>query len=409
VSSFDSSCRTCGINGQTNCLTCPNETYLQNLVGPSSCRDNCWNSSTYPDDWFNVCESCDISCLTCNGNSSESCMSCRNVTYLQKLIGPSSCEKTCPDGTYPDNLTNICQLCQSPCKTCTLNGTSNCTSCVDFTYLQPNNGPTTCNITCPTSYYGENSTNTCDHCYDDCLNCTTASSFNCTYCRYLNDFLQDEVGPNSCNLTCPDNKYYNDHNNSCTSTRMCRFDLYLYEYGDYRYQCLVDCPSHYFESLRGEVLFCRECDDSCTECEDYAEQCIACSEGHEARDFKINHNVCFCNDTTICLPICPYNMYLYQNSCLLQCPDGTYQKEDNPLNYTCMACESTCETCVGPSRKDCTSCDDTLNRNFSGIEANDAGECNCSSKYFEIVNECFGKLKFSNFFFKRNFSMFLYL
>ena len=394
----DYSCKNCLTNGSMNCLSCNNLTYLQNLVGPSSCKDLCPNSSTYPDNLTNVCESCDISCKTCKDKGISNCMSCKSLTYLQNLTGPSSCLDTCPQGTYRDNFTNICELCIPPCKNCTYNGTFNCTSCIDFTYLQPNTGQTSCNNSCPSNYYyAENTTFTCEKCDESCWECTTASSLNCTKCQFnnINDtYLQLEIGPISCNFNCSPERFKNFYNHSCTVSDECPDNLYSIEIEPEMYNCLSDCPFNYFESNRNGIKVCRQCDQSCSGCIDFSSQCIDCQTNYVPKQFTINYPVCFCNDSSKCNLTCPFNLYFHDNNCVLQCPDGSYTDEHDPYNYSCVPCDPQCQTCVGPSNTSCTSCNSTLHLNFYPINQTNYGLCNCSNGYFESEENCIRKLVF---------------
>jgi len=46
------------------------------------------------------------SCKSCSGPTNFDCLSCNAGKFLQFNPGPSSCESSCPDGFYPDYITN---------------------------------------------------------------------------------------------------------------------------------------------------------------------------------------------------------------------------------------------------------------------------------------------------------------
>ena len=157
---------------------------------------------------------CDSSCLTCNAaNDASQCMSCPSGTYLKTLVGPAQCVSTCPNHTYPDKVTNICQVCDFTCEICE-NSASNCISCQMGWYLTskhlclincPNNefmffDQKKCYSVCPEGYYGnildftcvlicpngtfKNSNHTlCEICSFDCQTCSQ-TSFYCGGCKY---------------------------------------------------------------------------------------------------------------------------------------------------------------------------------------------------------------------------------
>lgn len=96
----------------TNCSECTlNGTYMAYLSG-SSCVTTCPNQ-TYPDTGgglVNLCLPCDISCMTCTASPSP-CSSCSPNYYLYL----SECSPTCPTGFFQDNSTWSCQLCDVYC------------------------------------------------------------------------------------------------------------------------------------------------------------------------------------------------------------------------------------------------------------------------------------------------------
>jgi cysteine-rich repeat protein len=107
----------------------------------------------------------------------------------------------------------------------------------------------TCYATCPTSYFGNVNTSTCDNCSSNCLTCNHTAS-NC--------------------LTCPADRYYNNSNNcslcpdtcqQCTSDTACTQCIngsYIVRNGS----CIVDCspiPNCDICEIIGTTPICRNC------------------------------------------------------------------------------------------------------------------------------------------------------
>ncbi|XP_043934421.1 proprotein convertase subtilisin/kexin type 5-like [Protopterus annectens] len=86
-----------------------------------------------------------------------------------------------------------------------------------------------------------------------------------------------------------------------------------------------------------------------------------------------------CSNETYCLS-CQLGTYLYDGTCIQQCLPGTYL---DPNSWQCELCHSSCQTCQGPSPRDCTSCSDRISPPVYGqcyIVTCNAGQ------YFEVVD-----------------------
>ena len=61
-----------------------------------------------------------------------------------------------------------------------------------------------------------------------------------------------------------------------------------------------------------------------------------------------------------CMTCAENEIYIHpvDGSCLSECPDGYYARDDI---YECRICDITCYTCTGPLYNECTSCNDILN------------------------------------------------
>lgn len=176
-----------------------------------------------------ICSFCANSCLTCLSANSSACTSCYNTTYLNN----QACLNICPTTLYADGSLNICQLCMTPCLTCS--SLTYCLSCLDSSLFLVNGGClgcqspcstcsssiTTCAScslstgfpyllsnkcldTCPYSYYNDTALNKCSPCNIPCESCSTASTSSCITClpNYL--FLSG-----LCLFPCPSGYYSN--------------------------------------------------------------------------------------------------------------------------------------------------------------------------------------------------------
>ena len=89
-------------------------------------------------------------------------------------------------------------------------------------------------------------------------------------------------------------------------------------------ECVLpsDCPNFTLATTVGSVAVCANCTGSCASCATTTSTCTSCTTG----------------------------TYLYQSSCLAQCPVGTIA-----LGSDCVACTSPCSQCAG-TQTNCTSC-----------------------------------------------------
>jgi len=88
-----------------------------------------------------TCQTCDPTCLTCNGISANQCADCAtNYYYYQGY-----CRYVCPNGTYANGTTWQCLNCDLSCSYCFGSSNSSCTSCASGLYLYN----FTCTNSCP--------------------------------------------------------------------------------------------------------------------------------------------------------------------------------------------------------------------------------------------------------------------
>lgn len=77
------------------------------------------------------------------------------------------CYSSCPTGSYYSAAT--CIECISPCFSCV--NQNSCLSCVSGYYLYMSQ----CVLECPSTYFNNSNTNTCDPCEINCNECVDSS------------------------------------------------------------------------------------------------------------------------------------------------------------------------------------------------------------------------------------------
>ncbi|EAR90506.3 zinc finger lsd1 subclass family protein (macronuclear) [Tetrahymena thermophila SB210] len=363
-------CITCNAQG---CIKCQSNYYLYNF----KCNTVC--PSGYAPDSNQVCQLCDLSCQTCSKpQDNTSCLSCNPNHYLNPN---KTCQNTCPSSYWKNNSNWQCSACDSTCFNCQSPGDSNsCTSCSGYRFLTSNK----CLINCPSNTFPNIQTNNniCQPCDSSCKTCDGPNSNNCLSCNAPQFFLQSTK---TCVLSCNPNQYKNISNQTCsscdyscstcsgpsyTNCLSCSGNTFLYQN-----QCIANCPVKYFNNASNNQ--CTACDYTCQQCNGTApNNCLSCQL---PRYFDPTSNSCLmtCNSNqyhdlnsnlckqcdSLCLtcngPLisnctsCRQGLFLQNNICKPIC-DGSYYGET--LTNTCNPCDSTCLTCDGPNSNNCLSC-----------------------------------------------------
>ncbi|KAM3143243.1 hypothetical protein pb186bvf_004575 [Paramecium bursaria] len=208
------SCLTCQGFLSTDCLTCKLN-YI--LIGNSCICPNGYNILNAQQDCVQNSILCHQTCLTCIDNYQDKCISCdsqRQLLIENQLLFQFSCQ--CIDGYYDQN--NICQLCELSCLTCTSSGPTNCLTCdsnklriksnlnqcqCQSGYNDNLNEGTICVINLTTCHYS------CNVCfglaYDQCIECVISSNrqLNLNSCQCKSGYFEDgQQICLQCNQTC---------------------------------------------------------------------------------------------------------------------------------------------------------------------------------------------------------------
>jgi len=215
-------CQSCT---STNCTSCQNNgsnyLYMNVTVGIVNCVASC--PSNYYVDASGWCQHCPSTCTACTAyNSCTQCISnytlssgmctntnstvcttncqlCTNGNCLQcnlpylLLVNPntasSECVSVCPSGYFAGIYT--CNKCNSSCTACT-NTINNCIQCQPGLFLF---GYSCVNI-CPVGYFASTTSQFCQPCPNNCLNCYNTAT--CVTCQ-IGYFIYN----GQCYTTCP--------------------------------------------------------------------------------------------------------------------------------------------------------------------------------------------------------------
>ncbi|KAL4449882.1 hypothetical protein ABPG74_015001 [Tetrahymena malaccensis] len=423
-------CKKCNGPDQNNCLECPAGTFYNSLQ--NTCGTEC-PSKFYANTSNNKCDNCDATCKNCSDSGSDQCLECEGQLFLKD---GKYCSSSCNDNEYANILNNKCEICDKKCKTCKEKA-DQCTGCNPGTFL--NDGK--CQSDCPDSTFKNDKLNTCDKCDSSCLTCSGPSTFECNSCKEGTYLDQNK---NSCASQCP-SKYFGDNSSNkclecvencdvCSDNKKCQKCLsgFFLFYG----QCLDQCPEQYFNDKNTQQ--CSSCSKNCQTCFDSTSTgCLTCIP----RTFKnSDNNSCLHEtecpsgkyadfDTKKCEPCfstcaectgkdekqckqCIEGRLFYKGECLKECPSNTFKFEN-----TCFDCHSSCSTCYGGSELKCLTCSTGLlqegscvdkcllnyyastkngqqvclqcNEQCSKCNGPDSNNCTeCSSKLFMYQNQC---------------------
>lgn len=232
------SCKTCFGPSANNCLSCHNETFSffgnnSCLTGcPAGFYPNS-NLNLCNPCYQNIPPSTWGSCASCTGPQYNDCEGC--LDGYNYHVPSKTCVVNCPTGTFANTTTKLCDPCfqatassssdQQSCFTCNGPLVNNCLSCYPGIYYYPQG--LRCVTTCPIGSYPNTITNVCDSCADSCASCIGPSSTECTSCG---SGLFLDISTSSCVGSCPNGTYPD------AQTRVCE-PCYTAKIGDGQFSC----------------------------------------------------------------------------------------------------------------------------------------------------------------------------
>ena len=288
-------------------------------VNPNNFAEFTCPNKTYKDDVSYTCAACPLGCDLCVNASPYGCKSCSPGFVDVDGI----CE--CDTGTYYNWVLRICskyeflglQLidliininvigsCMNGCDSCT--SSTDCSLCSAGYYLDSTSGSSgTCAQTCPSGYFGNETTRICDIliCPENCLLCP--DSVSCTQCEATH--LLENGG---CTTV-------------CSSTNPIAFNG----------NCLNSCPQGYSNIVQSSTNTCILCDEGCLTCLGSApDNCLTCNSSSFLQNgmcLPCNSSCETCSMDANNCTYCPSGTYLLESTCVSVCP-GTV----NEVNRSC--------------------------------------------------------------------------
>jgi len=168
------SCQSCTGPLTTQCLSCRPGHFLSDNVCVSSCPTGSFLKKR-------TCVHCMDHCSKCS--SSVTCSQCASNFYW--LMDKQQCVKKCPNSYFVNVAVQECEKCLDNCKRC--QSSLYCSSCMeDFIYHVPTHS---CIQPCLDGYF-LNATGICELCTSPCRTCSTNAS-QCTSCTTGTAFYQD--------------------------------------------------------------------------------------------------------------------------------------------------------------------------------------------------------------------------
>ena len=332
---------------------------------------------------------CPTGCENCHA-SNQSCTSC---SPHYPLLYEGRCWSKCPLGSLPNPTAGTCSPCAATCRSCIGGLANQCTSCEFFgvnAYLSTTGE---CVLSCPAGSYVDEH-RVCHACSPRCKTCKGPLATDCTSCV-----------DNSCKRT------------HCPSVVFPVLDIL--DHGDWRGQCISNCPDGRYSNASG---VCLRCDAACARCNGPSRfHCIDptpltpflasdCAPG-ATRVGKACRKVCAAGRYPVSAPgkgctkclnydcdECDYDNPTQCITCKTHelvrggwadgfrfdaaddwrrnsplpgryypwarpirngttCVEGCGASEYVTSTGTCASCDASCSTCSGDSARSCTSCD----------------------------------------------------
>ena len=338
-------CVTCNGEGSANqCTSCANNAYLN-----STPRGNCVcmaGSSTATDAQHCSPIACDPTCLSCVGNLSSQCTSCR----AHASGAPGTC--ACTSGYFPNPTSASCTSCDPSCATCSGGLTSQCLSCK----ANANGAPGIC--VCLSGFYPDPTPALCTICEVTCTACNGAGAGACTSCHAGAGLASGSPGPCSCLA----GSVPNPNSAHCTLATACHFSCSACSTPMDSSQCTNCYANASLVSNPGPCL----CSNNAVPTPDVANcalchlTCLNCVQANDSSQCTSCHGLAVLSS-------------LAPSSCL--CPSSAFP---SPNVTNCVLCHSTCGSCIWPGGpSECTSCLD-----LAALAASSPSECRCSEGAF---------------------------
>ncbi|KAL4465784.1 hypothetical protein ABPG73_014233 [Tetrahymena malaccensis] len=359
------------LEGRQCSETCPK--FYKVIQGKFLCAEMCQGLFIYEDNNLKCTDQCDYgyisilnelicrkcqaaNCFKCSSKQQNYCIECHSQYKSVDGICKYICENLA--------LVNVKEECQFNIKIqfCQIQEQGKCIKCAkNFKYDEIEN-----KCICQTLItYFDSTTNTCNKYCDE--NCQICNNNQCTQCK-PNAFLIQNRLISRCVQKCPIGYFPKQNKNEII------------------YQTCVQCPLQCFSCTN--LLNCTECKSEYNElpCNDSSGNvyCQISSQPFKGvqsyRDqccMVQNCKICSLDFPQTCQKCDDRYPYLYLNTCLQVCPEGTYADEQ----YECQKCHILCRTCL--SKLSCLSC--VLPQSMVDSDRT----CRCLNKKVFFKNQCY--------------------
>ncbi|KAM3140819.1 hypothetical protein pb186bvf_007046 [Paramecium bursaria] len=412
-------CQTCFGTLYNQCLSCSSG---NNRVYNSD-EYTCYCISGYIEQGAPYCPTtvgqtytCDITCLTCYGPSSDNCITCDsnnnrqiNGTKCQCMAGFSSSVNTDPYCFYSS--------CDYTCTTCSGPNNNNCLSCVSTRGLSVNQCPclpnyaeyqqsqdcylilsSGCHYSCATCI--NNLVNGCITCPNQAFRQYQGASYTCSCQTYYVDQGGSVCAPNfTCNYSCetcdPTNTNY-CYTCFATSNRILSNNKCPCQSGYIEYQQYLNCLQILNLSCHYSCLTCiNNSDNGCVSCSSsshrsYQQQTWTCP----CDQYYVEDGVSMCKQNYACDYTCGTCNPLNSSQCIT-CPNNSNRIliidscvcDQGYIDYNqsqaCLQIVSTrCQTCVNNLINGCVTCPLSSFRTYDSSN----WQCPCDNNYTDIGN-----------------------
>ncbi|XP_019410471.1 PREDICTED: proprotein convertase subtilisin/kexin type 5 isoform X4 [Crocodylus porosus] len=391
-------CLDCSGSEPNKCTVCGTDKRgTKRFLYIGECRESCPPGHYHSED--NTCIPCSEQCEVCL--DSTHCKRCFKGYYLDK----NKCQKhECREGEVEDPDSEECVPCADGCRTCNVDDPKNCTSCIHNYYMYKQY----CYKNCPGNTYTDEDAQECMECASNCDSCDLHECLWCNKDFYLSDgmcvkeckagFYGDSVTGvcEACHKTCATCEWFNY--DDCTSCKK-NFQIYHGRCVNPDNEPLLRKSWNVFLPYTGTPGQNEPCDSSCKTCSTAANVCTSCPKGTflsfetcvkqcpqgtfaNLRNGKCENctdNCENCSEPRHCLKcysVPDQLFYLHEGRCLQECPEGHFAEAD-----TCNKCNKPCKTCMGDATK-CLSCESPL--------LLEHWECkpSCSERHFATDGTC---------------------
>ncbi|KAM0753638.1 hypothetical protein T439DRAFT_159794 [Meredithblackwellia eburnea MCA 4105] len=332
--------RTCSGNDVGEALSCEIQHGVDYFLTEGSCVATCPDYS-FGDVATHTCLECATGTKECSSNQPGSALVCGEANgtpfYLDSTT--SNCADSCPDGYFPQ--LDQCLPCNKGVLTCTGSGIAEALTCGNAEGVDYFLSASSCLTSCPSAYFANDATHTCDDCQIGAIQCSAGGPGNALACATVGGipyYLDQSTG--NCVTQCPAYSYLEAPTSTCLPCDIGTSQCSSAGPGN-AIQCGMSGMTPYFldESV-GTCVVAAECPDY-TFAQSGDHICSACAVGTKTCTSSSPHDALSCGPTPLGVP------YFYDSAtttCVTSCNNGFYA---DSAFATCVPCDAGTATCTG--------------------------------------------------------------